>query len=273
MGIAHAPPPEHKAVKLLYIAGYGRSGSSILSRLLAQQSRVLSLGEYGRASEHFAEGRQCSCGVRLDKCEFWGPLSAPDDHKTRDLPGRMLDRLGQDGAYDWAIDSSKTAYRDFLRPLKYLVQGRELRLIQLVRDPEHVLASARKGRNKDLEAGAARMRRFETARTIAGWLFANAFGAGYRLVMGRHALRISYEDLLSEPFATLDAIQTRLGVPVDDVRRVLAENRELDAGHEIAGNRTLREGSTVFRTAERRPEPGKGSWWRLLALVSRPLGG
>ena len=254
-------------VNILYIAGYGRSGSSILARLLAQQAGIVSLGEFHMAPRKFGENAICSCGEPLSDCEFWAGLERPATRSS------LLHGLEKRGDVRWAIDSSKTAYSQVLEPLKYLAGKRPFRLIQLVRHPEHVLSSARKGRNKDLERGVVRKRRFEAARTVTGWACANAVAAVYRLAMGRAAMRVSYEELLTDPSEVLARIERELGIDLSDAKAVIEHDRPLDAGHEIGGNRTLRSGPSGFRRLAARPVRENGLGWRFLALVSRPIGG
>ena len=270
MQCAKGPPGKLNwvgSVKILYIAGYGRSGSSILARLLAQQDGIVSLGEFHMAPGKFREDAPCSCGEPLSQCKFWS------GHKRPATTSTLLDDLESRETIRWAIDSSKTAYSQVLEPLRYLAGKRSVRLIQLVRHPEHVLSSARKGRNKDLERGVVRTRRFETARTVIGWVSANAVASVYRIFMGSAAMRIGYEDLLSDPAAVLDCIERRLGIDLKGAKEVIEQDLPLTAGHEIGGNRTLRTGPSKFRRIAERPSRERGKGWRLLALVSRPIGG
>jgi hypothetical protein len=60
---------------IIYIAGYGRSGSTLLERVLAANARVEGLGEV----EHLTRARElhaasCGCGRSLAECELWGPV-------------------------------------------------------------------------------------------------------------------------------------------------------------------------------------------------------
>ena len=254
-------------MNILYIAGYGRSGSSILARLLAQQDGIVSLGEFHMAPQKFREDAPCSCGEPLSQCSFWAGRKRPATTST------LLADLESRDNIRWAIDSSKTAYSQVLEPLRYLAGKRSVRLIQLVRHPEHVLSSARKGRNKDLERGVVRTRSFETARTVIGWVCANAVASVYRIAMGSGAMRVSYEDLLSDPAAVLEDIERRLDIDLSGAKDVIEQDLPLSAGHEIGGNRTLRSGPNRFRRIADRPSRERGKGWRLLALVSRPIGG
>jgi len=61
---------------LVYIAGYGRSGSTLLEQMLARALGALALGE---ASRYFRVARdpeaRCSCGETLSACPVWRSVS------------------------------------------------------------------------------------------------------------------------------------------------------------------------------------------------------
>ena len=60
------------AVKVLYISGYPRSGSTLLERLLTLEAGVASGGELRRIWERgFLANELCSCGAPFLSCPFW----------------------------------------------------------------------------------------------------------------------------------------------------------------------------------------------------------
>jgi hypothetical protein len=59
-------------VRVVYIGGYSRSGSTLLDRMLGQLPGYLSTGEIGYISTHgIGQNRRCGCGARFLDCEFW----------------------------------------------------------------------------------------------------------------------------------------------------------------------------------------------------------
>lgn len=56
--------------KLLYIAGSGRSGSTLLDLLLGNHRQISGLGEVHRLSDK-PYSRQCSCQEPIMKCAYW----------------------------------------------------------------------------------------------------------------------------------------------------------------------------------------------------------
>ena len=62
---------DHK-VKVLYIAGWGRSGSTILGRILGQVNSFFLVGELRYIWDRgLIENRLCSCGVPFRECHVW----------------------------------------------------------------------------------------------------------------------------------------------------------------------------------------------------------
>jgi len=61
-----------KRIKVLYIAGTGRCGSTILDLILGRVSGYFSVGEINMVWERgFVENRLCTCGARFLNCETW----------------------------------------------------------------------------------------------------------------------------------------------------------------------------------------------------------
>ena len=62
-------------VKVLYIMGWGRSGSTIMDNLLGGIDGFFSVGELGYLWERgLVEGRRCGCGRLLRDCEVWSEV-------------------------------------------------------------------------------------------------------------------------------------------------------------------------------------------------------
>ena len=58
--------------KVLYIAGDGRSGSTLLNIALGNHDQVLAMGELCNV-HRFVLGQEnwCSCGLPVSDCDFW----------------------------------------------------------------------------------------------------------------------------------------------------------------------------------------------------------
>jgi hypothetical protein len=61
--------------KVLYIGGTGRTGSTVLGKLLGQFDDVFSCGELTFLWKYgLGQGGRCSCGARLANCEVWSSI-------------------------------------------------------------------------------------------------------------------------------------------------------------------------------------------------------
>src|SRR5512135_2632453 len=69
MSPASLPP-----VKVIYIAGAGRSGSTILANILGQVQGFFSAGELYHLWLSPPDQRLCGCAKRLSDCEVWGGI-------------------------------------------------------------------------------------------------------------------------------------------------------------------------------------------------------
>lgn len=72
-------------MRVLYIAGHGRSGSTLLEKILAQVDGLVAVGELRQIWKRgFAEDHLCGCGEAFSACRFWASVTA----RARDLsPG------------------------------------------------------------------------------------------------------------------------------------------------------------------------------------------
>jgi len=170
-------PEDHK-VKVLYVAGWGRSGSTILGRILGQVSSFFLVGELRYVWDRgLNENRLCSCGVPFRECQVWQEIMAgafgDDDHvdaqrliglRERELRTRHLltsaigsarTRVARMGEYQGNLEKLYRAVRDVRRSrvvvdtskfpsYGYVLQhtpGIELYVLHLVRDPRAVAYS------------------------------------------------------------------------------------------------------------------------------------
>ena len=63
---------QNNKLKVLYIGGYGRSGSTLLDLILGQVDGFFSMGEVRYIWERsFSNNQLCGCGQNFNECEFW----------------------------------------------------------------------------------------------------------------------------------------------------------------------------------------------------------
>lgn len=275
---------DSKKPLIVYIGGYGRSGSTLLDVLLGSHPQAVSLGEVRYAQRHIDRGvTVCGCGSAADACSLWGDqrvkstLAAYHATRSRSLLegwwGYLLAiRAAGAGSYgattfdlyhalaetaeaDVLVDSSKTAGGARSRPyLLHRLAGLPVKLVHLSRDPRSVNRSVRSGSNEARETGEDLDTRFAGLRGTLGWLFANlaALLAGW--LIGRdNYLRLRYEDLIAEPEASLRRLWQFSGLEPHIMDETLERGPGLTPAHVIGGNRMSRSGSV--RVRPRRPAP------------------
>ena len=73
--------------QIVYIMGTGRSGTTILEVLLANNPGFTGVGEVHRVVRHgFLEDRVCSCGKSARQCEVWAQVLRDSGWSDADLP-------------------------------------------------------------------------------------------------------------------------------------------------------------------------------------------
>jgi sulfotransferase family protein len=235
-------------VKVLYIAGSGRSGSTILDRTLGQVDGFFSAGElcnlWGRG---LLARRRCGCGVPVPDCPVWGPilgeafggvdqidaerLAAATGRRLRagSVPRLFLDRRGRQRAagdgYQAAlahlyravvhqtgcrviVDSSKSPV--YAR-LVAAIPGVEVAVVHLVRDPRATAFSFL--RNKRLpDFGDDRlMQRQHPLVSARRWSLWQAATELLWRRQDRRYLRLRYEDFVYEPQPAILRITALVG--------------------------------------------------------------
>lgn len=64
-------------MKVLYIGGTGRSGSTILDQILGQLDGFFAVGELSQIWERgLVSRRKCGCGMPVPECPVWSPILA-----------------------------------------------------------------------------------------------------------------------------------------------------------------------------------------------------
>ena len=191
--------------RILYVAGWGRSGSTLVEAALGQVPGLVGVGEIKFIWRRgLIENRRCSCGTPLRSCPFWTRVfdeaygGVPDARadaldaasarfRTRHLPALLLPGARRRYApeLDWyrrdlvalyeaaasvagagvVVDSSK-----FPSHLFALLQAGSLdvRVAHLVRDPRAVAYSWQRDK-ADPDAPGGRMPRLHPAATGLYW--------------------------------------------------------------------------------------------------------
>jgi hypothetical protein len=210
---------------VVYILGYGRSGSTILDIVLGSDPTIQSVGELDLLSREW-EDRSCSCGLSYDACAFWSRVRfhtekaiGPQAVETREqalrcvetlraYPLLLMHRIPSCRAQAYRellraelaaiahvsgkptiLDSSKSAREAAGRALAIRrIAGVPVKMIHLVRDGRAVLWSVKRGDNVRLGDGCsedAAAFSCPALRAVGGWVLANAIALLTALVSER----------------------------------------------------------------------------------------
>ena len=225
---------KRRMAKLVYIGGYGHSGTTLVEYLLSTSPAVLACGEIAVHLRRDGD-KICTCGRRVQDCSVWGAFQhssgklAGWDHRKLTLG--LFEHVS--GRYPVMVDSSKTAWGCFLMPLRLRKHlGQDFFLVHIIRDPRAVCWST----IKKLRRGMPSVR---CLRTAIGWTLANLSCEIFGWLSPDQYLRVSYEDLTQDTENVLRRIFDRLSLRAStnlDGSSGTADNR-----HQLYGNRTRRK--------------------------------
>jgi UDP-N-acetylglucosamine transferase subunit ALG13 len=266
-------PPDDR-LKLVFIGGIGRSGSTLLDRMLGQVPGFFSTGEMVHIWQGILGNDLCGCGMRYQSCSFWDEvikvafngweeldpealmaLQARVDRNRR-IPLMLVPRLSKRydrelqeyltnlhklyrgiqevSGADFVVDSAKHASYAYLLRR---IPSIDLHLVHLVRDVRGVAYSWTKQMNKSYHEDASPMARYHPCRIGARWLVYN--GLFHLLsVFGVPSLLVHYETLVARPRNQLEDICRFLGRrPEDeDFSFVGDQHIHLGTAHTVDGN-------------------------------------
>ena len=222
-------------MRLIYIGGYGRSGSTLLEQLLTLSPQVVACGEVARAAKRGPKpNKRCTCGQLTKLCPVWSDIQEPrgaDRGNHEELLARLRDRLADH--YAVMVDSSKTAWGSASMPFKMQRRlGRDFCLLHIVRDPRGVCWSTMKAPTKRMWMGKVPMHRFFV--TLVGWCTANLACEIFRRRHPTQYLRIRYEDLARAP---KEIMETLFEAVLPESTRHGATER-VENCHQLYGNRS-----------------------------------
>ena len=307
-GTPRSGPAPSGSVRVLYIGGLGRSGSTLLDRMLGRLNDVCSVGELVHLWERgLKENNRCGCGERFGDCPFWRrvgqvafggwdtvdvdeilALKASVD-RNRFVPLMVLPvrRPGYRRRLDRYSDLLERLYVGIRevsgRPLvvdaskhasaAFLVRrmrGVDLRLVHLVRDSRGVAFSwTKRVRQAEAVAGDVLMATNTPLRLSARYLGYNLLFHLLRLT-GVPSLLLRYESLVRDPERELARVLTLAGRPLaaGELGFVGDGWVELGPSHALAGNPMRFRSGRVPLAVDEEWRRGLRRRYRLLTVVS-----
>lgn len=244
-----------KRPNVLYIAGYGRSGSTLIEMILGSNEKIYALGELTNFNDIRENNEaKCSCGDLVVNCSFWNRVLKDFGLNKENLTGEeeiiwesIFKNINKE--VDYLIDSSKTARNNHLRPIKLAKLLRnEIYMIHIVRDGRGCIQSLTKGSNQKMERGINPKISLPVLRGTLGWFTANLSAHIFQFKYKDRYLRIKYEDFTEDPESTLKEIGQFLNVDFQGEISKLNEECELPIMHQISGNRLRSQKRIRLRT-------------------------
>jgi sulfotransferase family protein len=262
-------------VRLLYVGGVPRSGSTLADMMIGQLPGHVGVGElYYLWSDGPRHNVRCACGEVFRECPFWTKVG---DRAYGGWPGslvaemltlqRMVDRTPRIPQLLAApagspFDRARTRYTDRLTALYEAIAetsgasvvvdsskrpslafalrraaGIDLAIAHVVRDPRGVAYSWRKT-VPDGATHRGEMPRWSTGTVSRRWITVNAAVAALRRC-GVRGVRVRYEDLVTNPARELARVAALHGTPASPADLdFLADGGVRPAlTHTIAGSR------------------------------------
>ena len=262
--------------KVVYIGGYGRSGSTLLDIYIGNHDTFFSLGELMQITRDTIKDEYCSCLAKIGECEFWAPVmkaweeqrqlsmkkfKAYDDtyrlslrnglfhfkaifKKDKQLAQyhedyRLLIKLIQEKSQaNYLVDSSKNPFRLLL--YKRILPKKNIVSIQIYRHCTRVLNSYRKPWKKDIEKGIEKDIAPRKTGKVLRKFVSHHFWTRW-LSIGIRRKTVIYERIIVE-----DDYRDKMMSYIAG-KSMKSEVTNMKPGHLIAGNRLRLQQDIVFQ--------------------------
>lgn len=260
-------------LKILYIAGESRSGSTILGQILGETPHFFFTGEILNIWRHYLiNDRDCACGLPASQCEVWSNifhtafnmetlnveqmetwrlnsvryrfawkmlLSIFKPQLKNDLKHYLKNienlyrAISQTTGAKIIVDSSKRPTYAFLLGLIPTV---DVFIVHLVRDSRGVAYSWKKKKIQQHTIGnPVYMRQFTPLRTAWRWNISNLL-TELLLQKSSNYLRVRYEDFVHDPTCELSKIFQLIGLSKNEIPTFKQKKIWLSANHGVWGN-------------------------------------
>ena len=279
-------------VTVIYIAGYGRSGSTLLDTLLDRHPNIGGCGELRWLFHHAANQTPCSNEHALTECPTWkAPLAATsndwtahaaltdatesamrkefDEDAYKEVWGAALHALAKESGNQFVVDSSKTCHNAFYRAVLFSqIPGVQVKLVHLIRDPRAVMWSLMRVVDRQNRKLAWVQKQGKITKGLASWTWANR--AVPRILEAAPDIehhRLYYQDLVSDSQQTFSALGRFIGL---DLHTVIPQDPATipEPGCAVGGNR-MRKSSDLTLKADTEWETNLPGYPRMLYALNR----
>ncbi|MDQ6877761.1 MAG: sulfotransferase [Candidatus Dormibacteraeota bacterium] len=293
---------------MLYIAGTGRSGSTLLAGTLGQVPGFFNAGEVRYIWERgLVENRLCGCGRHFQDCPVWQEILTrafgsrlPDPRvmqraqsrltRLRHLPALMLGRDGGGGAsvqaYRSALGSlyrataTATGSQVIVDPSKLPSYGRvlsalpgiDLYVVQLVRDPRAAAGSWAGVKEQPDRGVPGTMQRLSPMHSAMLWNLWNTSARGLLKPKSARYMTLKYEDFVAAPRRTVERIVEMVGMAGAELPFLDASTVALGPNHTVSGNPDrLRSGPVTIKTDAGKSKQLRGRDKAIVTALTVPV--
>jgi hypothetical protein len=254
-------------MKVICIVGTGRSGSTLVDRIIGNYEDIISVNEIHEFCLNYIENSKCSCGKEVDKCDFWQQvlkkisLSREDAKEIYEIQNKinktkfffhvfffpnqvyLKNKIYFDyliNLYEAILEVSNTSVivESTKIPTNALILKKickaDVKVIHLIKEPFSVAMSWNK---KKRDYNDSYMVRYPYYRTIIYWWIRNIFSEFLKSVISDNTV-IKYETLVKKPKTIIENKLNEIDVKVIDGNTpFISENIiNLKKIHTLSGN-------------------------------------
>jgi Sulfotransferase family len=295
---------------VVYLSGFGRSGSTLVERMLGAATAWVNVGELVDLARSVAPADElCGCGEPFSRCPVWTrvgeaafggwtadvldrlALVQRSAARQRHLPGLLAARRPASGALLELQNGYAAIYRAVAEvtgssvvvdaskgpALGAALAGAadvDLRMLNVVRDPRAVAWSWRRHVDRPhATSGAGQMWRIPVHRSAAQWSALQLEVEAVAYAGRAPVARIRYEDLVEDPVRTLATATAKLDLPLGPVDLPGAGGEVvLQPSHGLSGNPgRFRSGTVPLRRDDRWVTEMPASSRALVTALTLPL--
>ncbi|MBE9223795.1 sulfotransferase domain-containing protein [Cyanobacterium stanieri LEGE 03274] len=256
-----------KKIKILYIAGWGRSGSTLLGRTLGQIKPFFHGGELRTIwKDGLRKNSKCGCGKPLKQCEVWRKIFAEKIGDINSVSDKEMTKLREKvepknkelvlSHIFPSQNKNSSEFQRYIQIIHNLYQGIamvndaelivddslhpgyasilnftdnvELYMLHLVRDPRGCAYSWLKP--------SQYLGNYNIVDNALGWNLRNIATELLGSQNKQKYMRVFYEDFIKNPRQTVQKIVDFVGFPDVDLPFVADDEVDLGITHSVFGN-------------------------------------
>ena len=220
--------------KVAYILSFGHSGSTLLSLILEQHQKTVSIGEFNNFSMKLSglpSERKCSCGATVVDCLLWkGFYQASQENSSMGINDEyrlLLDSVNNNFSNETVIVDSSKIIKNVLHLQE--LDDVDLRVIYLIKDVRSFLVSTKR---KALKRGE-KFGLLQSLKHAFIWYRDNQYSLNYLEKNRINHLKIGYEELCLYPQEANEALFDFLDLETTEMSKSIDNSQ----GHMLFGNR------------------------------------